>query len=174
MPDFAALALTAEERTCLEKHCPYFTPSYLDHLAAYRFKPKQVTITFVPVSADEPDWGDVEIEAVGLWSEAIFWEVPLMACLSEQYFRTVDTDWNYDGQSGGHRSHHRKEDVKLKGGRQRRHTRKQRRCSARSARSANLALGGAAHIRSRIWWSERSLRRQRKCMAKVDSVGPAT
>lgn len=98
--DFVSLALTPEERACLEKHCPYFKPTYLDRLASYRFKPDQVKVHFIPVSPDEPNWGDIEMEASGPWHETIFWEVPLMACLSEQYFRTVDTDWNYDGQAG--------------------------------------------------------------------------
>ncbi|CDO74361.1 hypothetical protein BN946_scf184355.g9 [Trametes cinnabarina] len=42
--------------------------------------------------------GHIRIDAVGPWHETILWEVPLMACLSEIFFTTVDTDWNYDGQ----------------------------------------------------------------------------
>jgi len=33
-----------------------------------------------------------------LWLETILWEVPLMACLSEIYFRYADQDWDYTGQ----------------------------------------------------------------------------
>lgn len=40
------------------------------------------------------------MEASGPWVETIFWEVPLMACLSETFFQTTDTDWSYDGQAG--------------------------------------------------------------------------
>jgi nicotinate phosphoribosyltransferase len=97
--DFASLALTSEERDQLEKHCPYFKPAYLDYLAAYRFKPDQVHLKFVP-KEDDQEWGQIELEAHGLWAETIMWEVPLMACLSETYFSTDDTDWNYDGQAG--------------------------------------------------------------------------
>lgn len=39
-----------------------------------------------------------------------------MACLSEQYFRTVDTDWTYDGQSGEHQSRYGRKVIELKGG----------------------------------------------------------
>jgi nicotinate phosphoribosyltransferase len=50
--------------------------------------------------APDSDEGCIEIEASGPWAEAIFWEVPLLATLSEIYFSTVDKDWNYDGQAG--------------------------------------------------------------------------
>lgn len=50
--------------------------------------------------APDSDEGRIEIEASGPWAEAILWEVPLMATLSEIYFTTVDKDWNYDGQAG--------------------------------------------------------------------------
>ena len=50
--------------------------------------------------APDSNEGRIEIEASGTWAEAIFWEVPLMATLSEIYYITVDKDWNYDGQGG--------------------------------------------------------------------------
>ena len=93
------MSLTPEERTWLETTCPYLKPSYLDYLAAYRFKPSQVQVSFVPCSPDS-DEGHIEIEAFGPWAEAIFWEVPLLATLSEIYFTTVDKDWDYEGQAG--------------------------------------------------------------------------
>ena len=98
-PEFSALRLTDDERTWLKSACPYFHDAYLDYLHQYRFNPNQVTVRFVP-SAHNPDLGDLEIEAAGPWLETILWEVPLMACLSELYFRLVDTDWTYDGQEG--------------------------------------------------------------------------
>jgi len=48
--------------------------------------------------------GSVEIEARGLWLETILWEVPLMACLSEIYFRYADQDWDYTRQEGRYSS----------------------------------------------------------------------
>lgn len=86
----------------LRQTCSYFTPEYLHFLMSYRFKPEQIRMNFNPISEDG-DMGNIEIEAVGPWAETILWEVPLMACLSELYFRTVDTDWNYDGQEGTYR-----------------------------------------------------------------------
>jgi nicotinate phosphoribosyltransferase len=96
---FSTLSLTPEERTWLQNTCPYFKPSYLDYLAAYRFKPSQVQVSFVPRALDSNE-GRIEIEASGPWAEAILWEVPLMATLSEIYYTTVDKDWGYEGQAG--------------------------------------------------------------------------
>lgn len=78
----------------LRSTCPYFTPHYLEYLSKYRFKPEQVTITFVAVTKDG-EQGHIEIEAHGLWCETILWEVPLMACLSEVYFQEVSLDWDH-------------------------------------------------------------------------------
>ncbi|EPS93605.1 hypothetical protein FOMPIDRAFT_1063457 [Fomitopsis schrenkii] len=94
---FGALRLSDRERDWLKNTCPYFHGAYLDYLKQYRFKPDQVSIRFIP-SEHNPDRGDLEIEAAGPWLDTILWEVPLMACLSELYFRLVDTDWNYEGQ----------------------------------------------------------------------------
>ncbi|KAH7928289.1 nicotinate phosphoribosyltransferase [Leucogyrophana mollusca] len=96
---FSDVALTPEEQSWLGETCPYFTAEYLTFLKEYRFKPEQVTVTFTPVSPDG-NHGKVDIEARGPWRETILWEVPLMACLSELYFRIGSTDWSYDGQDG--------------------------------------------------------------------------
>lgn len=94
---FSSLFLTSEEHQWLQKTCPHFTFEYLDYLRAYRFKPEQVLVTFLP-NSDDDDAGSLEIDVSGPWVETILWEVPLMACLSEIYFSSVDTDWNYDTQ----------------------------------------------------------------------------
>ncbi|KAI0084339.1 nicotinate phosphoribosyltransferase [Irpex rosettiformis] len=94
---FDEVSMTDAEYTWLSGACPYFSKEYLDYLKTYRFKPSQVTMSFVPTE-DNAERGQIEILATGLWTETILWEVPLMACLSEIYFRTADTDWSYDGQ----------------------------------------------------------------------------
>ncbi|KAF7330408.1 Nicotinate phosphoribosyltransferase [Mycena venus] len=97
---FGELALTESEHAWLKQTCPYFTDEYLSYLRDYRFKPKeQVRVNFVPTSTDG-ETGTLEIDTYGSWAETIFWEVPLMATLSEVYFQCVVTDWNYDGQKG--------------------------------------------------------------------------
>ncbi|KAJ3781416.1 nicotinate phosphoribosyltransferase [Lentinula aff. detonsa] len=92
---FDQAKLTSTERAWLAQTCPFFPSQYLDYLENYRFKPEQVHAEFVLVDGDK---GHIEITAEGLWVETILWEVPLMACLSEIYFATVDKDWSYDGQ----------------------------------------------------------------------------
>ncbi|KAJ7352578.1 nicotinate phosphoribosyltransferase, partial [Mycena albidolilacea] len=94
---FGELALTESEHAWLKKTCPYFTDEYLSYLRGYRFKPEQVRVKFVPTSADG-ETGIIEMVASGSWLDTIFWEVPLMATLSEVYFQYVATDWSYDGQ----------------------------------------------------------------------------
>ncbi|KAF8556159.1 nicotinate phosphoribosyltransferase [Imleria badia] len=95
---FRDLRLTTEEKNWLANTCPYFSNEYLDYLSDFQFNPAQISIRFIPVS-DDGEEGKVEIEANGLWREAILWEVPVMACLSELYFRVGATDWSYEGQT---------------------------------------------------------------------------
>jgi len=94
---FTDLCLTPDEKQWLQETCPYLKTNYISYLSAYRFKPEQVRITYVPVTEDGM-FGNVEITASGPWVETILWEVPLMACLSESYFQSVVTDWSYTGQ----------------------------------------------------------------------------
>jgi len=69
----------------------YFLPiTFRQYLSAYRFNPEQVDLTLVN--------GDLDIKISGKWRDTILWEVPLMAIISEVYFKTVDTDWNMVGQ----------------------------------------------------------------------------
>ena len=92
------MAVTDAELHWLKGMCPYFKPPYLEYLSTYKFKPEQVRISFIPVSEDG-ELGHVDIEAVGPWAEMILWKVPLMACLSETYFRLANTDWSDEGQA---------------------------------------------------------------------------
>lgn len=61
-----------------------------------------MSIKFVVDSTDDAgvEWGHFDILIKGNWAETILWEVPLMAIISEAYFTTVDTKWDYRGQSG--------------------------------------------------------------------------
>jgi len=98
-PDLSKISLTPEEHHWLKKECPFFQSDYLDYLQSFRFNPSQVSIQFIPTKGD-PEIGQVDIEIDGLWVETILWEVPLMALLSEAYFKCVDTNWESGGQEG--------------------------------------------------------------------------
>ena len=97
--DFSTISLTEAEGDWLRGNCPYLTEEYISYLSSYRFKPEQVKVKYIPVTSDNLH-GKVEIDVIGPWVETILWEVPLMAALSESYFQTVTTDWNYDKQDG--------------------------------------------------------------------------
>jgi nicotinate phosphoribosyltransferase len=75
----AYLKLSNEERIFLEKYCPYLDSSYLDFLNKYQYNPKEVNI----LQKGE----DIQMHIEGLWSRTILWEVPLMAIISELYYK---------------------------------------------------------------------------------------
>nr|WP_319495229.1 nicotinate phosphoribosyltransferase [uncultured Desulfobacter sp.] len=77
----AGLHLTREERVWLEKACPYFTQTYLDYLASFRFDPDQVEIS--------QQGSRLSVRVDGIWSRTILWEVPLMAIISETFFEVT-------------------------------------------------------------------------------------
>lgn len=90
--DMANLRLTDEERDYIAS-IPYFDETYVDFLYSFRFRPsEQVHLKYDPVTRD------LELEVTGAWQDTILYEVPLLALISESYFRFVDQDWNYDGQ----------------------------------------------------------------------------
>lgn len=74
-----ALCLTEEEKRYLETTCPYLDPTYLDFLAGFRYAPREVTI--------EQQGGELSVVIEGPWYRTILWEVPLMALISELWYR---------------------------------------------------------------------------------------
>lgn len=90
--DMAMLKLTEQEREFMTR-LPYLDPEYIDYLAKFQFKPSEQ----VKTSFDETT-GNFELEVTGQWIETILYEVPLLALISEAYFRFTDRDWNYDHQ----------------------------------------------------------------------------
>jgi len=90
-----------EEIQWLEKTCRYLSEAYLQYLREFCLKPReQVKMSFTPHEAGEGDEvsGDLQLETRGLWVETILYEVPLLAMISEAYFKFVDKDWTYEDQ----------------------------------------------------------------------------
>ncbi|KAG0350639.1 nicotinate phosphoribosyltransferase [Podila minutissima] len=112
--DMAHLHLTPSERSFLETKCPYLTANYLDWLQhEFRFNPQEqikidwraVPSTVAPSSAASTENQgaqnqqiDVDITIAGDWHQVILYEVPILALVSEAFFRFGDQDWTYDGQ----------------------------------------------------------------------------
>lgn len=70
------IKMTSKERQFLEKKCYYFKEWFFDFLMSYRFDPNEVHA-----------WQDedlrLHVTICGLWYRTIFWEVPLLATISE-------------------------------------------------------------------------------------------
>lgn len=85
------LKLTDQEYDWMKNELPFLPVSYRQYLAAYRFNPDQVIIKL-------DDENNLDIKIHGKWRDKILWEVPLMAIISEVYFKYMDTDWSMAGQ----------------------------------------------------------------------------
>lgn len=88
----ANLKLTAEEREYMAG-LPYLDAEYIEYLSQFRYNPdEQVKIQY------DASTSDLQLEITGEWHETILYEVPVLALISEAYFRFTDRDWNYDNQ----------------------------------------------------------------------------
>jgi nicotinate phosphoribosyltransferase len=91
----ANLRATEKEISWLRKNCSYLPPQYLEFLQSFRLYPdKQVELEW------HDDTQNMSIIMKGLWIDTILYEIPILALVSEAYFRFVDTDWDYVGQYG--------------------------------------------------------------------------
>ncbi|WP_185850227.1 nicotinate phosphoribosyltransferase [Blattabacterium cuenoti] len=75
------LKLSDKEKIFLEKSCPYLDSSYLNFLKEYQYNPKEVSISQIGEN--------IKIRIEGLWYRTILWEVPLMAIISELYYKLI-------------------------------------------------------------------------------------
>lgn len=73
------LRLSKDEKEYLRERCYYLDPTYLDFLMGYIFDPSEVGVI--------QKGGDLQILIEGYWYRTILWEVPLMAMISELYFK---------------------------------------------------------------------------------------
>lgn len=78
------LRLTDQEKFFLRLKCGRFIDDvYLDFLSGYVFDPSEVGVILT-------DEGKLIVNIEGPWYRAILWEVPLMALISELYFRETN------------------------------------------------------------------------------------
>jgi len=97
----ANIVVTEDEMTWLKKTCPYLSKEYLEYLKLFKLQPaKHVNLSFTPDQSSNEDsvLGDIAIETRGLWVETILYEIPLLALVSEAYFKYVERDWTHEGQ----------------------------------------------------------------------------
>ncbi|KAF2131940.1 nicotinate phosphoribosyltransferas-like protein [Dothidotthia symphoricarpi CBS 119687] len=95
------LTVSTDELNFLKKTCPYLNPQYLEFLSTFRLEPsKQLKLIFNPTqdTGSEDDLGDFRIHVEGLWLDTILYEIPLLALVSEAYFKFVEKDWSHVGQ----------------------------------------------------------------------------
>lgn len=96
-----SIQLSVEEEDYLRQTCDYLGEPYLEYLKGFRFRPEeQVKLSFHPSSdtGSDEDVGEINLTTEGLWLETILYEIPLLALISEAYFKFIDRDWDYQGQ----------------------------------------------------------------------------
>lgn len=86
------LRFTEEEIEYLKVKIPYLPSEYLDYLKDFKLDPSSQVV----LSADKD--GSLDLKVNGLWKDIILYEIPLLALVSESYFKFVDKDWGLEGQ----------------------------------------------------------------------------
>lgn len=83
--------LTPKEMSYLATFCPFVSKNFLEWYSAYHFDPKEVTVAL-------QEDGQLRVTITGPWSRTIFWEVPLMALISELYFQDQQPDKQWENR----------------------------------------------------------------------------
>lgn len=83
------LSLTKGEEEFIKKEMPYLPPTYIDFLKGFRFDSSEIEIRF--------ENNKLHIKATGLLYRVTLWETPVLATVSELYFRETGQrpDVNY-------------------------------------------------------------------------------
>ena len=77
----ADLSLTKEEEEFMRQKMPYLPPIYIDFLKGFRFDPSEVTIWM--------EGRKLHIKANALLYRVTLWETPILAIVSELYFKVT-------------------------------------------------------------------------------------
>lgn len=73
------LRLNNAEKEFLDTNCYFFTKPYIDFLSGFNYDPTEVYAI--------QDGTDIRLTIEGYWYRTILWEVPLMALISELFFK---------------------------------------------------------------------------------------
>ena len=74
------LSLTEGEVSFIKQQMPYLPPTYIDFLRGFRFDPSEVEVGM--------ENGMLKVKATGLLYRVTLWETPILATVSELFFRT--------------------------------------------------------------------------------------
>lgn len=85
----AELQLQPDEQSFMRHRLSFLGEPYLDHLRNYRFDPSEVSMQL-------SDANELILRVRGLWRRTILWEIPLLAIISECFFKHYDEDWKLD------------------------------------------------------------------------------
>lgn len=75
----AKLKMTKSEKEFIMRRCYFFDPAFIDFLEGYQYDPHEVHIV--------QNGGELKVWVEGYWYRTVLWEVPLMAIISELYFK---------------------------------------------------------------------------------------
>lgn len=80
--EMSKLALTKDEASFLYRELPYLPPTYIDFVRGFRFDPEEVKV-------EQDDEGHLSIIAEGLLYRVTLWETPILALVSELYYKML-------------------------------------------------------------------------------------
>ena len=79
LEEMSGLSLTKEEEAFVKRQMPYLPPTYIDFLKGFRFDPSELEIGMVEKK--------LQVKATGLLYRVTLWETPILATISELWFR---------------------------------------------------------------------------------------
>ena len=80
--EMSKLALTKDEASFLYRELPYLPPTYIDFVRGFRFDPEEVKVEL-------DTEGHLSIIAEGLLYRVTLWETPILALVSELYYKML-------------------------------------------------------------------------------------
>ena len=80
--EMSKLALTKDEASFLYRELPYLPPTYIDFVRGFRFDPEEVKV-------EQNAEGHLSIIAEGLLYRVTLWETPILALVSELYYKIL-------------------------------------------------------------------------------------